>query len=67
MPLFGMYILNFYKIMIKVTLKQKLYGQKTKNIEFSQTFINLFWINYLEERTSRINAVKFHKKLLQFI
>ena len=36
-----------------------------KNIEFSQTFIDLIWIKYLQQETSKINAEKFHKKLLQ--
>ena len=52
-------------MIIKLILKYIYYGQKTNNTEFSQTFIDLIWIKYLQEETSKINAEKFHKKLLQ--
>ena len=54
-------------MIIKLILKYIYYGQKTNNTEFSQTFIDLIWIKYLEDKTSKINAEKFHKKLLQII
>ena len=53
MLLFVICVLNCYKIKTKSTLKYILYGQKTKNIGFSQTFIILFWIICLEEKISR--------------
>ena len=61
-----MSVLNFYKIKTESTLKYILYGRKIKNIEFLQTFIDLFWTIYLEWKTSKANVVKFRKKLLKF-
>ena len=58
-----MSVLNFYKIKTESTLKYILYGWKIKNIEFLQTFINLFWTKYLEWKTSKANVVKFRRKL----
>ena len=61
-----MSVLNFYKIKTESTLKYILYGRKIKNIEFLQTFIDLFGTKYLEWKTSKANVVKFRKKLLKF-
>ena len=47
-----MSVLNFYKTKTESTLKYILYGRKIKNIERLQTFIDLFWIIYLEWKTS---------------
>ena len=62
MPSFAIYVLKFYKMKIKLTLKYTLSGQKIKNIEFFQTYIVLMWIKYLDLKISKINLVKFLKK-----
>ena len=46
MSLFAIFVLNFYKMWIKLINTYTLYGQKTKNIGFLQTSIVLMWIIY---------------------
>ena len=45
MPSFAIYVLNFYKMKIKLTLKYTLSGQKIKNIGFLQITLYLSGLN----------------------
>ena len=59
MPLFARCVLNVYKMWIKLIHKSMLYGQKTKNIGFLQTFIVLMWIVYSDMKILKTSMVEF--------